>query len=194
VTLVKFWSDPACFWSWRTGRWLVAAAEQRTFDIDWRPFSLKVLYGAEMNPDWAAMLGASHAALRVGEALRDAGRPADAADFYTAVGTAAHDNGEGFTEDLVRQASKSTGAEDAFDAFHDPRWDAQIEAETHAAIASAGPDVGSPVIEFPDAPRGIHGPVFETIPPTGNAGELYDAITTLAKTPYFYEVKRGRPS
>ncbi|MEU7751371.1 hypothetical protein AB0B57_03125 [Micromonospora sp. NPDC049101] len=194
MTSVKFWSDPACYWSWRAGQWLTSAAEQRTFDIDWQPFSLKVLYGEGMDPSWATMLGNSHGALRIGEALRHAGRATDAVRFYVAVGTATHDNGEPLTEDLLRQAAKSTGVDDTFDAFQDTDWDDAITAGTNAAIASAGPDVGSPVIELPDTPRGIHGPVFERIPPSEEAGELYDAILRLARAPYFYEIKRGRSS
>lgn len=192
MATVKLWFDPACYWSWRAARWLLDTAGQRDVTVEWRPFSLKVLYGTDMNPDWADMLDTSHRALRIVAALRQAGRGDDLTRFYLALGTAAHEDGQPMTEDTVRDAAKSAGVDDVFDAFHDPGLDEPVRKDTETAIASAGPDIGSPVIELPGAARGIQGPVLKQVPPAAEAGELYDAISRLAAAPYFYEITRGR--
>jgi 2-hydroxychromene-2-carboxylate isomerase len=191
MATVNFWFDPSCYWSWRAARWLMDAAEQRDFDIDWRPFSLAVLYGEEMNPDWRSMLEGSHRALRVVQALREKHRSEDLTRFYIALGTALHEDGKEMDDSTVREAAEASGVADAVDALHDEGQDAQITSSFDEAMATAGPDVGSPVIEIPGAPRGIYGPVLAEVPPREEAGALFDAIALLARSPVFYELKRG---
>lgn len=192
MSTVRFWFDPSCYWSWRAARWLLDASEQRDLEVDWRSFSLTILYGAEMNPDWKPMLDTSHGALRIVEALRKGGRSTELHGFCVALGTAVHQQGRPLTAQTVRAAAERAGAAEAFDAFGDESWDEPIRAAFDAAMASAGPDIGSPVLEVAGADRGIHGPVFAEVPPREEAGELWDAIVRLARTPAFYEVKRGR--
>ena len=170
MAAVRFWFDPACYWSWRAARWLMDAAGQRDLEIDWRPFSLAMFYGQEMNPDWRSMLETSHRALRVVQALREKNRSADLTRFYFALGTAVHEDGKEMTESTVREAGDDSGVADVLDALNDPAHDAQIRSSFEAAIASAGPDVGTPVIEIPGAARGIYGPVLTEVPPQAQAG------------------------
>ncbi|MEV0237993.1 DsbA family protein [Nonomuraea sp. NPDC050786] len=193
MTSVRFWFDPSCYWSWRAARWLMDAAAQRDLSVDWRSFSLTVLYGDDMNPEWRSMLETSHRALRIVEALRQKDRSSDAAGFYTALGTAVHENGQPMTEATVREAAETSGTADVIDAFDDASWDEHIQASFEEAMASAGPDIGSPVLELAGAARGIYGPVFTEVPPQTEAGELWDAIARLVSTPSFLELKRGRP-
>jgi len=191
VPTATFWFDPACYWSWRAARWLTDAAGQRDLTVDWRPFSLKVLYGKDIDPGWVAMLDSSHRALRIIQALHDKDRGAEVEEFYRTLGTAAHEQGQAITADSVRAAAASAKVDDVFDAYDDDGLDAAIEQQTSTAIASAGPDIGSPVLLVPGAARGVYGPVFETVPPAAEAGELYDAVARLATAPYFFELKRG---
>ena len=193
MTTVTLWFDPACYWSWRASRWLIDASAQRGFDISWQPFSLKVLYGDGINPDWVTMLGTSHQALRIAAALHQVGRHDELTKFWLTTGTAAHEEGQPMTVELIETAAKAAGAEAFFNAFHDESFDEYIDEQTQHAISSAGPDIGTPVIEFPGAARGIQGPVLQSIPPSQEAGELYDAISRLAAAPYFFEITRGRP-
>ena len=188
---VKFWFDPACYWSWRAARWLMDAAEQRDFDIDWRPFSLAILYGTDMNPDWQSMLDCSHRALRVVQALHDKNRSEDLTRFYIALGTAVHENGKEMTDSTIREAAGASGVTDALDALNDDTLDAQIRSSFDQAMASAGPDVGSPVMVIPGAERGIYGPVLAEVPPREQAGEMFDAVALLTRSPVFFELKRG---
>jgi hypothetical protein len=192
MATVTLWFDPACYWSWRTSRWLLDAQAVRGFNVAWRPFSLKVLYGNDMNPDWAEMLGTAHQMLRITAALAQAGREEESTGFWIAIGTAAHEQGQQLSRQLAETCAKASGAEDFFAAYDDESYDAYISASTAKAIESAGPDIGTPVVEFPGAARGIQGPVLAQVPPAAEAGEIYDAITRLAAAPYFYEVTRGR--
>lgn len=192
MTSVTFWFDPACYWSWRTARWLRDAAGQRDLTVDWRPFSLKVLYGAEMNPDWRSMLEPAHQALRLVQALRAKDRTEDLAAFYFALGTAVHEDGQPMSAESVRAAAEVAGVADMTDALDDESWDAPIQAAFDEAMASVGPDIGSPVLFIEGSERGIHGPVFSSVPPGAEAGELFDAVARLSRAPYFFELKRGR--
>jgi DSBA-like thioredoxin domain len=192
VATVKFWFDPACYWSWRAARWLMDAADQRDLEIEWQSFSLTVLYGDEMNPDWRSMLNTSHRALRVVEALKENKRADDLTRFYITLGTAVHEQGEQMSEATVRAAADASGVTDVIDAMDDPAWDEKITSSFETAMASAGPDVGSPIMEVPGATRGIYGPVFAEVPPKEDAGDLWDSVVRLATTTSFYELKRGR--
>jgi mycothiol-dependent nitroreductase-like protein len=78
------------------------------------------------------------------------------------------------------------------DAMDDSVWDERIHSSFEMAMASAGPDVGSPIIEVPGAARGVYGPVFAEVPPKEDAGDLWDSVARLATTTAFYELKRGR--
>jgi hypothetical protein len=192
MSTVTLWFDPACYWSWRASRWLLDAQSQRGFAVAFRPFSLKVLYGKDINPDWVEMLGISHQMLRVVAALHRDGRTEQVTAFWTAIGAAAHDQGQPLTRQLAETCAKSADAEQYLAAFDDDSHDVSIDDTTTYAIASAGPDIGTPVIEFPGGARGIQGPVLAQVPPAEVAGELYDAISRLAAAPYFYELTRGR--
>ncbi|WP_117208629.1 DsbA family protein [Allorhizocola rhizosphaerae] len=192
MSTVTLWFDPACYWSWRASRWLLDAAGQRGFTVAWRPFSLKVLYGKDINPDWADMLDNSHRGLRVASALAQVDATSELTGFWTAIGTAAHEQGQPMSRALIETAAETAGAKKYFAAFDDESYDEYIKEQTQYAIGSAGPDIGTPVIEFPGAARGVQGPVLAEVPPQQEAGELYDAISRLAAAPYFYEVTRGR--
>ena len=192
MATVTLWFDPACYWSWRASRWLLDAQSQRGFRVAFRPFSLKVLYGEGMNADWAEMLGTSHQMLRIVAALNADGHTEQVTAFWKAIGTAAHEQGQQLTRELAETCAKSAGADQYLAAFDDSSFDASIDETTAYAISSAGPDIGTPVIEFPGGARGIQGPVLAEVPPAEEAGELYDAISRLAAAPYFYEVTRGR--
>jgi hypothetical protein len=189
---VTFWLDPACYWTWRTGRWLAEVAHQRDLSIDWRSFSLVVLYGDDMNPDWRDMLETSHRSLRVLEALKADGRADDAARFYFELGAALHEQGQSLTTEEVKTATEEAAVSDAFVAMDDPVWDKPIREAFDAAMVAAGPDIGSPVLKIAGHDRGLHGPVFADTPPASAAGELWDAVVTLSGQPRFFELKRGR--
>ena len=78
------------------------------------------------------------------------------------------------------------------DALDDPSWDAVIEAETDAALALTGKDVGTPIIAY-DPPNGpaFFGPVISRVPSDDDALRLWDAVLELTNFPGFSELKRS---
>ena len=60
------------------------------------------------------------------------------------------------------------------------------------AFASAGPDIGSPVLEIEGAERGVHGPIIDDVPELAESLTIWDAVVPLVRSRTFFEVKRGR--
>jgi 2-hydroxychromene-2-carboxylate isomerase len=193
---VVFFFDPECPWTWRASRWLVDVSQARGLTVDWRPLSLAVLNQSnegDVPEEHRVAIEASHRALRLVEALRQAGRHDDAARFYTELGTRVHERGETLTVEPVRAAAEAAGLRGEMPALDEADLDAAVRASTEAAVAAAGPGVGSPVLLLPDVERGVQGPVLAEVPAEKDALALWDAVETLIRLPAFYEVKRGRP-
>jgi predicted DsbA family dithiol-disulfide isomerase len=188
-----FHFDPACPWTWRASRWLLAVAPERGLRLRWRAFSLAILNeGQDIPEQYRAPTAASLRALRLVEALAAQGRHEEAGAFYTAVSGPVHDGGAALTDASVDQAAEAAGLADAAGALDDPAWDKAVRETHEAAYASAGPDVGSPVLMVEGADRGLHGPILGEVPTDPAAVALWDALLPLLRSDVFYEVKRGR--
>ncbi|MEV6811992.1 DsbA family protein [Micromonospora sp. NPDC051296] len=187
-----FFFDPICPWTWRTSRWLVSVAEARDLRIEWRAFSLSILNGGNVPPEYAEAMAASGRALRLVEALRAESRHDDAGRFYAELGARTHDAGNPPSGKLVDAAVEAAGLDDAAAALDDESWDDAVHASHALAYASAGPDIGSPVLMVPGADRGVHGPILTEVPGTDDALTLWDSLLPLLRMPAFHEIKRGR--
>lgn len=187
---VTFFFDPVCPWTWRASRWLTTVAEARNLDIEWRPLSLLVLNNGE-DEEHGAEGEATHRALRLVEHLAGAGRQADIAALYSALGQLAHEEGFKIDDDLVGTAVRSAGLTDEGAALDRAGLDAGVRASTEEATKAAGPGVGSPVIVLPGARRGLHGPVLKTVPDKAEALALWEAVEALAPIDAFFGIKRG---
>jgi hypothetical protein len=192
MTTVAFSFDPACPWTWRTSRWLVRVAAARDLRIEWRPMSLAILNEGHIAEEHRARTDASHDALRLVAALAADGRQDDIGRFYRAVGERMHDRGEELEPTLLKAAAESVGLIDEVGCFDDPSFDAAVRAATDAAVADAGPDIGSPVLHVHGVERGLHGPIVAEGMTDDDALALWDAITLMLPMPQFFEVKRGR--
>lgn len=190
---VTFFFDPVCPWTWRASRWLCTVAEARGLAVEWRPFSLLVLNDGP-DEEHGTELEVSHRALRLVEYLHQAGRHDDAAGFYAAMGTLAHDESFAFDHDLVDQAVRTAGLGADGSALDDESLDGKVRLSTETALEAAGPGVGSPVMTVPGADRGLHGPVLKGIPEKNEALALWDAVEALFRLDDFFEIKRGRRS
>jgi len=188
---VTFFFEPVCPWTWRASRWLTAVAESRSLEIEWRPLSLLVLNDGP-DEEHGDELVVTHRALRLVEHLYRAGRQADIARFYGALGQLAHEAGFAFDDELITGAVRAADLSADGAALDDPALDAGVRASTEAALRAAGPGVGSPVMLLPDAERGFHGPVLKNVPDKKDALALWDAIEALAPIDDFFELKRGR--
>lgn len=188
---VTFFFDPVCPWTWRASRWLAAVAETRPLEVEWRPISLLVLNDGP-DEEHGAELESSHRALRLVEHLHRAGRQAEIAQFYAALGQLAHEEGFKFDDELVGSAVRTAGLGGDGAALDDTGLDAGIRAATEAATAAAGPGVGSPVLVVAGARRGLHGPVLGAVPDKREALALWEAVEAMAPIEEFFEIKRGR--
>jgi 2-hydroxychromene-2-carboxylate isomerase len=188
---VTFFFDPVCPWTWRASRWLTAVAEARGLDVEWRPLSLLVLNDGP-DEEHGAELEVSNRALRLVEHLHRAGRQADVAALYRAIGELAHEGGAHLDDELVAHAVRSAGLEAEAAALDDPGLDAGVRASTETATRAAGPGVGSPVIVVAGARRGLHGPVLKAVPKKADGLALWQAVEALVPIDEFFEIKRGR--
>ena len=194
---VDLFVDPACLWSWLTSCWLVEVAPQRGLQVRWRSYSLLLRDGPEGLEDWkAAMLRASHRAVRVMQALHD-DDPDRVRGFYEALVTrslAANNAGGPPFQDLEGALAAAGLASTYAAAADDPAWDEPIRRSMAEAFAVVGRGVGIPALVLHlDPPVGLHGPLVSP-PPTGtDAVRLWDAAVAFATMPAVLELSRPRP-
>ncbi|HEX2381036.1 MAG TPA: DsbA family protein [Acidimicrobiales bacterium] len=181
---VTFFFDPSCPWTWVTSRWLQATAAREHFDVEWRSFSLPYEHEDREHPDVVA-------AHRVIEALRRTGDNDGVKRFYDALGRRWYDEGEAHTTDVVRVAMHDAGLDSFTPALHDESLDAGVAASTEQAMALAGPDIGSPVLELEDG-RSLFGPILHAVPDDEGCARVWEAVLLLAGVPEYHELKRGR--
>jgi len=203
---LHFWFDPVCPFAWMTSRWVRTVAAQRDYAVDWRFISLRLLnahvdYDTHFPPEYEAAHTAGLRLLRVAARARaEHGREA-VGPLYAAYGAQIFqrppdagsvpsrlDDG-----DLLATVLADTGLPpEVGEALDDPSWDAQIQAETDAALALTGKDVGTPILHF-QPPDGVafFGPVISRLPSEEQAVELWDHVVGLAAFPGFAELKRS---
>jgi predicted DsbA family dithiol-disulfide isomerase len=189
-----YFFDPACPFTWRTSRWLVSVAPERDVTIRWRAFSLAILNGDNVPDQYKPMMAASSRALRMVEALRADHRDTEIGAFYREIGDRTHEAGAMISDDIVLSAAEAAGIADPKAILDDPAWDEAVRESHEAGLASAGPDIGSPVLEIEGAERGVHGPILslDGTPERDEALAIWDAVVPLARSTAFFEVKRGR--
>ncbi|MGX6608157.1 mycothiol-dependent nitroreductase Rv2466c family protein, partial [Micromonosporaceae bacterium Da 78-11] len=184
--------DPACPFTWRTSRWLVAVAPERDVTVRWRAFSLSILNGDNVPDQYKPMMAASTKALRLVEALHADHRDDTVAAFYTELGNRTFEAGAPLSDDLVVQSAEAAGVTDPKAILDDESWDEAVRESHETAIASAGPDIGSPVLHVENSVRGLHGPIIGEVPGRDEALAIWDAVVPLSRIETFFEVKRGR--
>jgi len=99
------------------------------------------------------------------------------------VGRRPHD---GSREDGLHDA----GLDDLAPALDDASLDAGVAASTEEAVALAGPDIGSPVLELGDG-RSLFGPILHAVPDDDGGARVWEAVLLLAAVPEYHELKRG---
>jgi len=132
--------------------------------------------------------------LRLVEALRADQRDADIGAFYTEIGTRTFEAGADLSDDIAVASADAAGIDDAKAIMDDESWDDAVRESHETALASAGPDIGSPVLWIEGAPRAVHGPVLaaDRRPAGDEALSIWNAVVSLARSESFWELKRGR--
>ena len=112
-------------------------------------------------------------------------------EWYTAIGTRRHNNGEELSRETVAASLADVRLPaDLIEPWDDAGLDDDVAKSHHEGMDAVGDDVGTPTIHINGA--SFFGPVLSKIPRGELAGELWDGAVTLAKFPYFYELKRSR--
>jgi 2-hydroxychromene-2-carboxylate isomerase len=203
---LEFFFDPMCPFAWITSRWVVETQQLRSYEVTWRFISLKAINEDRIgtDPQYDDAYAAGHFAglqvHRVIDEVRQKFGNTEVGDMYTVCGEAIHvarrrkdlvADPEAFMSDMLAAAGLPT---DLAAHVHDDSHDAFIRAETDAAFARTGPNVGTPIITFKpgQANEGsFFGPVISKAPRGEDALRLWDAVETLATTCSMAELKRS---
>ena len=203
---LHFWFDPVCPFAWMTSKWVRMVAEQRAYDVEWRPISLRLLnsavdYDAHFPPEYEAGHTAGLRLLRVAARTRAEHGAAAVGPLYAALGAGVFEVPAGTDPvpvrldrgELLPQALAEAGLPaELADALDDPSWDAELQASTDEALSRTGKDVGTPILHF-QPPEGVafFGPVISRLPSEADAVRLWDHVVGLAGFPGFAELKRS---
>ncbi len=192
MTQADFWFDPFCPFAWITSRWIREVERVREIDVQWHVMSLSYLNKDKDIPqEYREMLDGKEKPVRVAIRIaRDHGN-ATLGDWYTAIGTRHHNNGEELSRETVAASLADVDLPSALiDAWDDTSLDEAVATSHHEGMDAVGDDVGTPTIHIEGS--AFFGPVLSKIPRGQDAVDLWDGCVAVAKFPYFYELKRSR--
>lgn len=203
---VRFWFDPVCPFAWMTSRWVRQVQAQRSYDVEWRFISLRLLnahvdYASHFPEGYDAGHTAGLRLLRVAAHVRDGHGNDGVARYYEALGGLVFDrsvaeggsNDPSRTAEVLAEALAAAGLPaDLARHLDDTSRDAQLQAETDEALALTGKDVGTPILHIaPPEGAAFFGPVISRLPSDEDALRLWDHVVGLATFAGFAELKRS---
>lgn len=204
---VHFYFDPVCPFAWMTSAWLRIVQRQRSYDVDWRFISLRLInaevdYASHFPRGYEDGHTAGLRLLRVAARTRAEHGRAAVGPLYAAMGTRIFDSAPDPDDrdparpgrpDLVAPMLAEAGLPASLvDALDDSSWDGAIRREGEQALALTGKDVGTPILQI-RPPDGVafFGPVISRLPTEEQAGVLWDHVVGLAGFRGFAELKRS---
>ncbi|WP_432175212.1 mycothiol-dependent nitroreductase Rv2466c family protein [Streptomyces sp. Tue6028] len=202
-TLVDFWFDPVCPWTWLTSRWMEEVVRIRPVEVSWHVMSLSVLNENrldELPERIRVLMGEAWAPVRVLTAAALKHGPEVLGPLYSALGTRYHLRQEPVNRATLEAALREVGLPvDLADAGDTDHCDDELRASHRRGVTLVGQDVGSPIIAVPASgaggdPFAFFGPVVNPAPKGEGAARLWDGVLAVASTPSFYEIKRTRGS
>jgi len=192
---LDFYFDVSCRWAWWASIWLRRIASVRPVTVSWKVFSLAV----QDNPDNYREPPARPHHVRDFDlhrclvAARHVGGLAAMDKLYVAYGNVIH-GASGDVRDRAVQsdclARAGLPASLFDDAVRDPAMEAEVVAETRAALALGA--VGTPTLSVSGSDSTLFGPVLGAVPSEAEALELWDTVWFALRHPYLYELKRNR--
>ncbi|HWM73739.1 MAG TPA: DsbA family protein [Nocardioides sp.] len=191
-TTADFWFDPLCPFAWITSRWMLEVEGVRDVEVTWRVMSLAYLnQDKDVSDDYREHLKNAWQPARVLIATEERHGNEALLPLYTALGTRIHHEGREADRDLIAEALAEAGLDaDLVRAMDDASYDHAVAKSHREGMDQVGDDVGTPTIAVDGS--AFFGPVLSRIPRGEDAGVLWDGCVTLAKFPYFYELKRSR--
>ncbi len=192
MTTVDFWFDPTCPWAWMTSRWMLEAEKVREVRTTFHVMSLGVLNeGRDLDPDYAEKMTKAWAPARVALAIEERAGSEKLREFYTAIGTRIHNNGEENGRAVIEAALADVDLPtELADAGETDANDEALRRSHHEGMDPVGDEVGTPVIHING--KALFGPVVSPAPKGEEAGKLFDGVALVTAYDGFFELKRTR--
>ncbi|HEY0641927.1 MAG TPA: disulfide bond formation protein DsbA, partial [Nocardioides sp.] len=161
-------------------------------EVKWHVMSLAYLNKDKDIPEgYREMLAGKEKPVRVAIKIAQEHDNETLGDWYTAIGTRRHNDGEELDRETVAKSLADVGLPaDLIEAWDDESLDAAVAESHHRGMDPVGDEVGTPTIHIEGS--AFFGPVLTKIPREEEAGELWDGAVAVAKFPYFFELKRTR--
>ncbi len=187
-----FWFDPLCPFAWISSRWILEVEKVRDISVSWHVMSLAYLnQDKDIPDDYREMLAPAWGPVRVLMAAQHKHGDEVLLPLYTAMGTRIHLEGQKIDREMIVASLAEVDLEpELVDAMDDSSLDESVARSHHEGMDQVGDDVGTPTIAIEGA--AFFGPVLSKIPRGEEAGQLWDGCVTVAKVPYFFELKRSR--
>lgn len=193
MTIVDFFVDPICPYTYQTSIWLREVRQTTDIQINWRFFSLEEVRREPGAPHaWELITATGWPLLRVAAFLRRASQDA-CESWYEAVAHAIHIDGinpneESIAKDLLRGAELPLQIWD--DAMADPSTHLEVQSDHAFAVTEHGA-FGVPLLVIGGG-RAMFGPVVVPAPVGEQALKLWDIAMASANFAGLYEIKRPR--
>ena len=194
-TVVDYWFDPICPYSWIGSRWLLEVERRRPLDIRWHTMSLYLLNERRTDdPSYLEYLRHVTGVTRVATAAMELGDDA-LRGLYTAFGAQIFDRWRypGPTECREALETALAGAglpAELIRVFDGLDQDAELRRSHAEGIALVGDEAGTPLVRVDGV--AFFGPILNSIPRGEDAVRVFDGAVLLASFHDFFEIKRTR--
>ena len=150
MATADFWFDPLCPFAWITSRWIKEVEQVREIDVQWHVMSLAYLNKDKDIPDgYREMLAGKEKPVRVAIKIAEDHDNATLGEWYTAIGTRRHNNGEELDRETVAASLADVGLPaDLIEAWDDESLDELVAKSHHEGMDAVGDDVGTPTIHI----------------------------------------------
>ena len=197
ATVVDFWFDPVCPYSWTASRWLREVGQHRSLDVRHHVMSLYLLneHRADVSEAYRLITETSRGPSRVATAAATRFGEGVLGELYTAFGDLVFDHwrypsGTEYHAAIRAALSRVGLPADLEDAMESDEHDAALRRSHEAGIAPVGGEVGTPITHIEGV--AFFGPVLNAIPRADEAVRVFDGARLLAGYPEFFELKRTR--
>jgi hypothetical protein len=196
-TVIDFWFDPVCPYSWTASRWLREVGHRRPLHVRHHVMSLYLLneHRTDVPAAYRRVVDASRGPARVATAAVTRLGEGVLEGFYTAFGELVFDRwrhpSSAELHAAIRAALPRAGLPgDLEDAMESDEHDEALRRSHDTGIAPVGGEVGTPIMHIDGV--AVFGPVLNAIPRGDDAVRVFDGTRLLAGYPQFFELKRTR--